>query len=149
MRAFPKSSSLLVTPDAIDLNIEALEKAVASLGAALARREREPDDMIRDACILRFEFTYELSHKMLKLFLEATSANPDEFDSMPFQDLIRTGSERGLLLSDWSRGKVFRRARSITSHTYDEDKAREVFAIIPEFLREASHLRDRLRRALA
>jgi hypothetical protein len=68
---------------------------------------------------------------------------------MPFQDLIRTGSERGLLLSDWSRWKVFRTARSITSHTYDEAKAREVFAIIPEFLAEASHLRDRLKDAAA
>ena len=134
----------------IDLNIDALEKAVASLGAALARHDLAPDDdMVRDACIQRFEFTYELSHKMLKRFLEATSANPAEFDSMPFQDLIRTGSERGLLLCDWSRWKVFRTARSITSHTYDENKAREVFAIVPEFLAEASHLRDRLRRDLA
>ncbi len=132
------------------LDIQPLEKAVGSLAAALARHAQSPgDDIVRDACIQRFEFTYELSHKMLKRFLEATSANPAEFDAMPFQDLIRTGSERGLLLSDWSRWKVFRTARSITSHTYDENKAREVFAIIPEFLAEASHLRDRLKEATA
>ncbi len=112
----------------------------------MARHAQNPgDDIVRDACIQRFEFTYEVSHKMLRRYLEATSANPAEFDAMSFQDLIRTGSERGLLLSDWSRWKVFRTARSITSHTYDETKAREVFAIIPEFLAEASHLRDRLK----
>ena len=133
----------------IDLDISALEKAVASLEAALARHDRTPgDDIIRDACIQRFEFTYELSHKTLKRFLAATSANPAEFDGMPFQDLIRAGSARGLLLGDWPRWKLFRAARSITSHTYDEDKAREVFAIVPEFLSEARHLRDRLRREL-
>jgi len=116
----------------------------------MARHAQNPgDDIVRDACIQRFEFTYELSHKMLKRFLEATSANPAEFDAMPFQDLIRTGSERGLLLSDWSRWKVFRIARSITSHTYDENKAREVFAIVPDFLAEALHLRDRLKEATA
>ncbi|SRR5271157_818807 len=132
-----------------DLDIGALEKAVSSLEAALARHDQTPgDDMIRDACIQRFEFTYELSHKMLKRYLEATSANPDEIDNLSFQDLIRTGSERGLLLSDWSRWKDYRTARSTTSHTYDEDKAREVFAIVPEFLREARYLRDQLREEL-
>ena len=86
---------------------------------------------------------------MLKRFLAATSANPAEFDAMPFQDLIRTGSERGLIMNDWSRWKLFRTALSITSHTYDEEKAREVSAIIPEFLREAQYLRDRLREELS
>ena len=107
------------------------------------------DDLVRDACIQRFEFTYELAHKMLKRFLEATSANPDEFDNMTFQDLIRSGNERGLLRSDWSMWKEYRRARGTTSHTYDEEKAREVFAIVPDFLAEARFLRDRLREGLA
>lgn len=134
----------------IDLDIQVLERAIASLEVALERQGLAPDDdLIRDACIQRFEFTYELSHKMLKRFLEATSANPAEFDGMPFQDIIRAGSERGLLRSDWSRWRDYRTARSTTSHTYDENKAREVFAIIPDFLLEARYLRDRLREALA
>lgn len=134
----------------IDLNIKVLERAISSLEAALERQRLAPnDDLIRDASIQRFEFTYELSHKMLKRFLEATSANPAEFDGMPFQDLIRTGSERGLLRSDWSRWRDYRTARSITSLTYDEKKALEVFAIIPDFLLEARYLRDRLRAGLA
>ena len=135
---------------AIELDIQPLEKAIVSLESAHARHDQTPgDDIVRDACIQRFEFTYELSHKMLKRFLEATSANPADVDLMPFQDLIRTGSERGLLLSDWSRWKIYRTARSITSHIYDEKKAGEVFAIVPEFLREARHLRDRLRLGLS
>jgi len=130
----------------IELDLTALEKAVAALEAALARQSREPDDdMIRDACIQRFEFTYELSHKMLKRFLEATSASPAEFDGLSFQDLIRVGSERGLLASDGSRWKIFRTTHGGASHSYDENNAREVFAVIPEFLREARYLRDRLR----
>ena len=104
--------------------------------------------MVRDACIQRFEFTYELSHKMLKRFLEATSANPDEFDRVAFQDVIRAGNERGLLLGDWSVWRGYRDARGTTSHTYDERKAEEVFAMIPPFVDEARFLRDRLRAAL-
>mgnify|MGYP000367282347 CR=1 FL=1 len=56
---------------------------------------------------------------------------------------------RGLLRSDWSLWKEYRRARGTTSHTYDEEKAREVFAIVPDFLAEARFLRDRLREGLA
>jgi nucleotidyltransferase substrate binding protein (TIGR01987 family) len=134
---------------AIELNIQPLEKAIVSLEAALSRHAQAPgDDIVRDACTQRFEFTYELSHKMLKRFLTATSANPAEIDSMSFQDIIGAGSARGLLLSDWSRWKLYRTARSLTGHTYDEQKAREVFAVIPGFLEEARHVRDRLREEL-
>jgi nucleotidyltransferase substrate binding protein (TIGR01987 family) len=134
---------------AIELDISPLEKAIAALEVALDRYAQEPDDLIRDACIQRFEFTYELSHKMLKRFLEATSANPDEFDRMSFQDLIRAGSERGLLLSDWAVWRDYRAKRGATSHTYDAEKAAEVFAIVPAFLEEARYLLDHLRDGLA
>jgi nucleotidyltransferase substrate binding protein (TIGR01987 family) len=135
---------------AIPLDIGSLQRAVASLEAALPRHGQAPnDDLVRDGCIQRFEFTYELSHKMLKRYLEAISANPAAVDALTFQDLIREGSERGLLMSDWSRWKQYRAARSLSSHTYDAAKAREVFAIVPEFLREARHLRDRLSEALS
>jgi nucleotidyltransferase substrate binding protein (TIGR01987 family) len=133
-----------------ELDIQPLKRAILSLQAGMVEYARNPDnDLLRDGCIQRFEFTYELSHKMLKRFLEATSANPAEFDAMSFPDLIRSGSERGLLRSDWSHWKDYRKARSISSHTYDENKAREVFAIFPDFLDEAEHLRRRLEAEIA
>ena len=49
----------------------------------------------------RFEFTYELAHKILKRYLEYAAANPDHFDEMTFQELIRSGNEQGLLLGEW------------------------------------------------
>ena len=132
------------------LDIEPFRRAIASLEAAMLRAEQTPtDDIVRDACIQRFEYTYELSHKMLKRFLQARSASPSQFDAMPFADLVRTGSDQGLLLSDWPRWKAYRDARSMTSHTYDEDKARRVFETIPAFLQDARFLRDRLDAALA
>lgn len=134
----------------LELDITPLERAIVSLEAALARHDAAPDDdVIRDACIQRFEYTYELSYKMLKRFLEATSENPALYDKMSFQNLIRSGTERDLLLNDLSRWVEYRTARGTTSHAYDETKAREVFAAIPGFLEEARHLRDRLREELA
>lgn len=63
---------------------------------------------------------------------------------MAFQTLIRTGSEQGLLLSGWDRWADYRKARGTTSHIYDEEKAREVFEIVPTFLEEARFLLERL-----
>ena len=111
--------------------------------------ELEENPIIRDSLIQRFEFTYEISHKMLKRFLEATSANPAEFDAMNFQDLVRSGNERQLLLGDWSQWRTYRDMRARTSHTYDEEVALLVVAGIPAFLNEARHLLLQLQEAQA
>jgi hypothetical protein len=59
---------------------------------------------------------------------------------MPFADLIRTGNEQGLLLSDWPRWRLFREMRGKTNHTYYENVALAVVADIPAFLEEAQFL---------
>jgi nucleotidyltransferase substrate binding protein (TIGR01987 family) len=131
------------------LDISALENAITRLTEGLARYQRDTtDDQIRDGLIQRFEFTYELSHKMLKRYLEAAAPSPEVIDAMPFADLIRTGNEQGLLLGEWLNWKTYRDMRSKTSHTYDAAKALEVVAGIPAFLAEAVFLRDQLRRRL-
>jgi nucleotidyltransferase substrate binding protein (TIGR01987 family) len=87
-----------------------------------------------------FEFTYELSHKMLKRYLESIAATPDELDLTTFQNLIRSGSEMGLLKNGWDQWKAYRQARTDSSHTYDADKAESVYEIAPAFLEEARYL---------
>ena len=123
------------------LNLNSLANALQRFEEALQACAREPNNSLyRDACIQRFEFSYELSHKMLKRYLELTSANTIEIDEMPFQTLIRTGNEQGLLRSSWERWKDYRVARNISSHTYDEQKAMDVMAIAPDFYVEARSL---------
>jgi nucleotidyltransferase substrate binding protein (TIGR01987 family) len=131
------------------VDITSLEKAVQRLTEGLARAQQSPaDDQLRDGLIQRFEFTYELSHKTLKRYLESISATPAQYDAMPFQDLIRSGNEVGLLLSDWPAWRQFRELRSMTSHTYNEAKALQVARAIPAFLAEAQHLLTQLRQRL-
>lgn len=129
------------------LDITPLKNAVVRLDEGLVRYELDISDLqIRDGLIQRFEFTYELSHKMLKRYLEQTSPNPAEFDGMPFQDLIRTGNEKGLLLGNWTDWRLYRDMRSRTSHTYDENTAIQVVAGIPKFLNEAKFLTEMLQK---
>jgi nucleotidyltransferase substrate binding protein (TIGR01987 family) len=122
------------------LDLSSLKKAINALNRALNEYEKNPSEFVKDSCIQRFEFTYELSHKFIKRYLEITEANPDEIEEMSFQQLIRRATEKGLLLSDWESWKDYRKSRGKTSHTYDEDTATEVFEAIPDFLKEAEYL---------
>lgn len=126
------------------LELSSFEKALASLDEALAEFDRTQSQFVKDACIQRFEYTYELAHKLLKRQLEAMSPNPSEIDQMSFPDMIRTGAERGLLANGWDEWRRFRDARNATSHAYNEKKANEVFVRIPAFRDEAAFLLARL-----
>jgi nucleotidyltransferase substrate binding protein (TIGR01987 family) len=134
---------------AAQLDISPLVNAVARLAEGLERHRREPkDEQLRDGLIQRFEYTYELSHRMLRRHLRMVAPSPDAYAQMPFQDLIRTGNEQGLLLSDWPIWRRYRDMRARTSHTYAAAIAQQVAAGIPDFLVEATYLRDQLQQRL-
>ncbi|QIM65228.1 nucleotidyltransferase substrate binding protein [Frederiksenia canicola] len=127
------------------LDFTPLNNAIFRLDEGLSRYYQDINDLqIRDGLIQRFEFTYEISHKMLKRYLEQISPNPEEFDAMHFQDLIRSANERGLLLGNWSDWKQYRDMRARTSHTYDEEIAISVVQGIPKFLSEVQFLQQQL-----
>jgi nucleotidyltransferase substrate binding protein (TIGR01987 family) len=134
----------------VTLDVTSLANAVERLREGLARYQREStDEQIRDGLIQRFEFTYELSHRMLKRYLRENAAAPEDIERMPFADLIRTGNAAGLLRGEWPAWRRFREMRTRTSHTYDARVASEVVAAIPAFLAEAEHLCGELRRRSA
>ena len=129
------------------LDTRSLQNALDRLTEGYARYLKDVSDtQIRDGLIQRFEFTYEFSHKLLKRYLEMSGPTSDIYDAMTFADLIRSGNEQGLLLSDWPQWRVFRQMRSKTSHTYDESVAMDVVNQIPRFIEEAKFLLDQLNR---
>ena len=129
----------------MSLDLTPLTKAIARLSEGLERLGRDADDtQLRDGLIQRFEFTYDLAHKMIRRALEQAAANPDEIDRMSFPELIRTANEQGLIGSDWTAWRTWREMRNITSHTYDEAKAMLVVEGIPAFLTEAQEVARRL-----
>ena len=132
-----------------DVEISPFERAIERLEEGLERyRADTTDTQIRDGLVQRFEFTYELGHKVLRRYLAYVSANPEMVGTMTFADLIRTGNEQELLLGGWPDWRGFRQMRGKTSHTYNEEVALEVVDDIPRFLEEAIYLRDRLRERL-
>ncbi|OIN93845.1 MAG: nucleotidyltransferase [Comamonadaceae bacterium CG1_02_60_18] len=126
--------------------IAQLDKSLAYANSPAAMADPGLREQLRNSVIQCFEFTYELSWKMLKRYLEATEPNPTAIDVSTFQNLIRLGNERALLRSDWRQWQTYRQARTDSSHTYDVSKAEAVFAVAPGFLAEARSLFDELTR---
>lgn len=123
------------------LDFTSFNNAIVRLREGLVRYDSDTTDMqIRDGLIQRFEFTYEIAHKMLKRYLEISGPTPEIYDEMSFSELIRSGNEQGLLLGAWPEWRMYRMMRAKTSHTYDEMLALEVVAQIPQFLRESEYL---------
>ena len=126
------------------LDFTALTKAVQSLSQALITATNRPDDLlVRDGCIQRFEYTYELSVKYMRRYLEAQADSPSSIDVLGFKDMIRAAAERGLVDNPlaWFG---YRELRNATAHTYDADKALAVFTALPDFLLHAEHLSKKL-----
>lgn len=129
------------------LDLTSFDNALARLHEGMDIYAKDTSNtMIRDGLIQRFEFTYELAHKMLKRALEAASPTPGAYDAMSFAELIRSGNEQGLLRGDWPQWRKYRDMRARSSHTYDEKMALDVVAGIAQFLADAVYLRDEMRR---
>jgi nucleotidyltransferase substrate binding protein (TIGR01987 family) len=124
--------------------VEQLEKSLKYYHSDIVQSDPELVLQLRAASIQSFEFTYELSWKMLKRYLKMTAPNPDEIEALSFPDLIRRGSDKNLLLSDVKRWNRYRQERGATSHTYDSKKAQEIFEKLPAFLEEAKYLLQKL-----
>jgi nucleotidyltransferase substrate binding protein (TIGR01987 family) len=130
------------------LDLTSMEKAVRSLESAIDIYNRNPAPtndpertVLRDGVIQRFELTFELSWKMLKRYLEQYGLErPDRLSN---RDLFRVGFEQELI-DDPEKWFLYLRMRNLTSHTYDEAKATEVFQATQRFLPDVKHLLERL-----
>jgi nucleotidyltransferase substrate binding protein (TIGR01987 family) len=130
----------------MELDITVLERAIGGLEEAVTAYQTDTSNsLIRDGLVQRFEFTYEISQRLLRRYLMANPGPPELISSMNFADIIRIANQNGLLLGNWPRWKTFRDMRARTSHSYNEAIALDVVAGIPGFLDEARYLRDRLR----
>ena len=134
------------------LDLTALRDAVRSLEDGLEVVSNTDWFNLQDAkvrntliagVIQNFEFVYEIGVKMLKRQIEAESASPDEVDESSFRDLLRVAGEKGLIanVEAWFG---YRKMRNITAHTYDQQKAQQVYRDTLSFIGDARALLRKL-----
>ncbi len=127
------------------IDFTSFESALVSLKRAVDRAAGVPDDEeVRDAVIQRFEYSYELAWKMIKRQLEAEAAVPSDIDALSFRSLMREAAEKGMIAS-FEPWLVFREQRNITSHVYNQEKAKSVFETAKDFLPAAQGLLSNLK----
>jgi nucleotidyltransferase substrate binding protein (TIGR01987 family) len=129
------------------LNWSNLQKAVESLDDLLAHANNDElmsqlDDVIRfgikAGVVKNFEFTYELSWKAMKRWLEE-NLSAEAVDGVTRRELFRLSAENRLI-TDVEEWMNFHAARNHTSHMYDEAGAEAVYRIVGDFLAAAQRL---------
>lgn len=100
---------------------EDFRRAIERLNEAVAEKETA---LVRDGTIQRFEFTYEMAWKAMKLWLEGK-----DIDVRNAKDTLREALQQGLIEdgNGWTR---LHENRNLTSHTYDEAIAKKIYAFI-------------------
>lgn len=106
--------------------VEDLEEAIFRLEEVL---RQEKNDFIRDSAIQRFEFVFDLSWKAIKVFLEeyhnVTCTSPKSCFREAFHQNLIEYDDFWIDIADY---------RNKTTHTYKEELAEEVYAILPRAL---------------
>ncbi len=112
---------MLVTKEKINSKIMDLERANLRLKESLLR-DAEADDIVVDAIIKRFEFTYELSWKLMKTYLEYNGNLEGTSPRRAIQEAFKIG-----VIKDGDSWLEMLEDRNRTSHTYDERTATDIY----------------------
>lgn len=138
--------------NAASLDLGALQNAISSLEDGLGvvsdtswfNAQTSPvQNTLIAGVIQNFEFVYEIGIKMIKRVIELESASPNEVDETNFREVMRVAAEKGLIadVESWFK---YRKMRNITAHTYDHEKAQQVYRGTLDFIIDARDLLQRL-----
>ena len=112
--------------DKYNRNLRNLEKALIQLGKAL---EEVESPIVRDACLQRFEFSYELLRKTLKIFLEdihgVRAVSPRQVFKEAFALSLIEKEETFVEMIE---------SRNTLSHTYSEEQAMKIYERCIDYL---------------
>lgn len=109
-------------------SLNEFEKALNSLKIAL---NSEKNDLVRDATIQRFEFCVELAWKSAKKIMGTASSAPKQIIREMAQNQLIVDVELWLSAIDH---------RNLSSHTYNEELAEQVYNFAVGFLPQAQQL---------
>ena len=116
------------------IDLSTLESAILALKQGLEKNP--PSELERDGVIQRFEFSFELSWKIIRKVLIELGRSDVSASPRP---ILRGGTEEGLItnIEDWM---VFLEARNSIAHTYSSQTAQKVYEHAKSFLVSAENL---------
>lgn len=93
------------------------------------------DQFVRDSVVQRFEFSFELAWKVLKLYLEFLGRG--QYNSP--RECILAGAQVGVI-DNSAKWLDYLRDRNISTHAYSEDLADQVYESAAEFVHDGLDL---------
>lgn len=129
------------------LDLSSITKAITSLEqtveVATCEKKMKVLELIQQHAIVagviqNFEFTYELCWKFMKRWLD-NNLGSTYVDGVSRRELFRLAAEHQLIV-DVDLWMDFHEGRNLTTHTYDEEIAQDVFNTATLFLLEAKSL---------
>ena len=122
---FANNEGVLMTTEELNLKFEDYSRACEKLQSALTK-DISADDLYLDGVIQRFEFCFELSWKLMKAYLSF-----EGIESNSPRSSIRESFKIGLITEaeDWLD---MLEKRNLSSHTYDEETAIEIYQHISQ-----------------
>ncbi len=129
--------------DVIDRGYQQTGEALARLGEVVTKYIAEPDEIIRDALIQRFEFSYELLWKLFRK-IHIMRGKPRSSVRTAYEAIAEAGAAGWL--KDRAMWEQMREDRNVTSHEYDRNIA-TIVAIrvcndyLPEMQRVLAHIK--------
>lgn len=127
--------------DTLNLKLKEFKKALASLISALGERK---NDLVRDSVIKRFEYTFELAWKSVKMFLREKYGADVFAPKECFREL-----KKNQMISDETTEKLLKMTddRNAIIHTYDERFSNELYSkIAKQYRRLLEGIYDALKR---
>jgi nucleotidyltransferase substrate binding protein (TIGR01987 family) len=119
------------------LDLTSFSKAISTLSEALNEYEKDKTNtFVRDSCIQRFEYCYDMSKKFLIRYMKSISDDPMEIDREKLSNIIRKAYTLGIVKHSWDEWDIYRENRNNTSHGYDEDIAISIVEQLPPFYNE-------------
>ena len=123
------------------LDLTKLRQVIARLRQSMEAFTSEPDNVFYlDSVVKRFEYTFEVSRKVLRRYLIDRDAEIARIPAAELNRFVELGVQANVLRGDWSVWRQLRDARNLTSHDYGEAKAREVAEAATPMLNEAMFL---------
>jgi len=100
----------------------AYSSALKRLNEAIEMYKKENNAILLDGTIQRFEFTVELGWKLMKQYLEDEKFGEFNSPKSTVKEAYRVG-----IIEDGEQWLDMLDDRNLTSHTYDEEVAKEIY----------------------
>ena len=122
---FANNEGVLMNTEELNLKFEDYSRACEKLQSALTK-DISADDLYLDGVIQRFEFCFELSWKLMKAYLSF-----EGIESNSPRSSIRESFKIGLITEAENWLDMLEK-RNLSSHTYDEETAIEIYQHISQ-----------------